>query len=268
MASAGDWRDFDLEGDPPWTPPEVRALFDRVARRDPERTSNGWLRVAGRVESGRDPVESVALGRGRAPEPDEATFAAAASAPLHGLARAGPRLSHFEIEVEKPTRDLAAMRPVLRLRRRSGAEVELRLPAPGAEAERGGVRVAIERVEETGGVDATRRAVRRALWGVHALALRALGAAGLLAFAVLLAPPWRGRGGSPVAAAIALTAVLVVGRVGLLALVDASSFSARSSRYVYPVVPLYGIGVLLAIREARGRWLTRASRRPRAAPRR
>ena len=51
--------------------------------------------------------------------------------------------------------------------------------------------------------------------------------------------------GSSVFGVVAMLAVLVAARVALLALVDASSFPAHSSRYVYPFVSLYGCTMLL-----------------------
>jgi hypothetical protein len=43
---------------------------------------------------------------------------------------------------------------------------------------------------------------------------------------------------------------LAVSRLGLLSLIDASSFPAHSSRYVYAAVPRYGCAALLLIEQA------------------
>ena len=54
---------------------------------------------------------------------------------------------------------------------------------------------------------------------------------------------------------------LVAARFALLALVDASSFPARSSRYVYPAVSLYGCAILLLIEQGMRNLRRRASGR-------
>ena len=46
-----------------------------------------------------------------------------------------------------------------------------------------------------------------------------------------------------------MLAALAAARFALLALVDASSFPARSSRYVYPAVSLYGCALLLLLEQ-------------------
>ena len=158
------------------------------------------------------------------------------------------------------------MRPVLRIGLESGAHVDLPVPEAGEVARRGGVRVVITDIRETGDAGGVRRGMRAGLWHAHAVLVRVFGVGGLLAAAVLLIPPRRGRFSAPVYGAIALLAVLVLGRVAMLVLIDASSFSARSSRYVYPIVSLYGVAMLLLMREGLVYWTTTRSRRRREAP--
>ena len=58
-----------------------------------------------------------------------------------------------------------------------------------------------------------------------------------------------GRQWDAAAVAIAMMGFAVAGRVGLLVLVDASSFPATSTRYIYPTVSLFsGVMILLAHR--------------------
>ena len=77
----------------------------------------------------------------------------------------------------------------------------------------------------------------------------------------LLLPFRRDRFADPIFGVFLMLAALVVVRFALLALVDASSFPARSSRYVYPAVSLYGCAILLLIEQGVRNLRHRASRR-------
>jgi hypothetical protein len=95
-----------------------------------------------------------------------------------------------------------------------------------------------------------RPGIRRALWRAHALGVRVLTLLGVVAAALLVLPPWRGRRPDLVVEALGLILVIVVARVAMLTALDAGSFPAWSSRYVYPVVSLTSCGLLLLVFEA------------------
>ena len=70
-----------------------------------------------------------------------------------------------------------------------------------------------------------------------------------LAALALLPSRRRDRFCDPAVAVIAALLAWVFARTALLVLVDASSFPARSSRYVYPALALYGCALLLLVEQ-------------------
>ena len=97
------------------------------------------------------------------------------------------------------------------------------------------------------GVAQTR--VRGVLWTAHAGFIRLASLVGVVSLIVLILAGPRGRAWDAAGVAIALMGAAVAGRLALLTMVDASSFPAFSTRYIYPTVSLYsGVMVLLAHR--------------------
>jgi hypothetical protein len=145
------------------------------------------------------------------------------------------------------------MAPVLEVERASGRAARVPLATARGGAERDGVELRIERLEESRSGDPPRRALRAALWIGHALGLRVLAA---LAVVVLPLAAWRRRSAAAAApragsdllwCSVALLAAAVASRLALLAVIDASSFPARSSRYLHPVMGPFWAALLLAI---------------------
>jgi hypothetical protein len=111
------------------------------------------------------------------------------------------------------------------------------------------VAVEIDSYQETRREDPRRRIARTALWLSHPPLYAALTAAGLLAVVALAWPRRRDRFCDPAIGVIAMLLGWVIARIALLVLVDASSFPARSSRYVYPVVSPYACAMLLLVEQ-------------------
>ena len=105
---------------------------------------------------------------------------------------------------------------------------------------------------------APRRLVRHALWSLHALWVRGVGAAGLAAAAPCLARFRRQPRSTAFWVATATVGAAVALRLLLLALIHASAFTTNISRYLYPVIPLYSCLMLLLVDAAlAGRRLSR-----------
>jgi hypothetical protein len=243
--TAGSWQVWDAPGDHPGASPRVKRLFDEMANRRRERTGNGRVSVRGWAAAERDPIARVAL---------RTTWERAESLVGGGLEEPSavePRRVAFHFEIDKRTRAFSLSAPVLLFERESGATAKIPLlRAIDAPEVRDGVRVTIEAFEETGEEGRMRRVVRTALWIAHPLFYAGISALGLLAAAALLLPFRKDRFADPVVGVLLMLTALVVVRFALLALVDASSFPARSSRYVYPAVSLYGCAILLLIDQA------------------
>jgi len=254
--TAGNWQVWDAPGDHPSTAPRVRRLFDRMANRREERTGNGRVTVRGWATAERDPIERVVLRttwERLEPLSDEG------SEEPSGV---GSQRVPFHFEIDKRTRAFSLSAPVLAFERESGATTKIPLfRAINAPEVRGGVQVTIDAFEETGQEGPLRRVVRTALWNAHPLFYAGISALGLLAAAALLLPFRRDRFADPLFGIFLMLGALVALRFALLALVDASSFPARSSRYVYPAVSLYGCASLLLIEQGVRNLRQRASGR-------
>ena len=260
IAMPGDAPDWELPRDDPSTPASVVRLFDEVANRRTQLSAARTVVIEGWASAAGDAIERVSLLR------PEWRGARPASAPLRSevigaLAPPdGPRERlRFRFEVAKETGAFRTLEPTIAVARESGATTELPLPPVGRSAERDGVRIVVDAIDEGEGGRAARRGVRWALWRAHALGVRVLTPLGALAALVLLLPPWRGRRLDLVVETLGLLAVVVAGRVAMLALVNASSLPAWSSRYVYPVVSLYSCTLLLLVFAAVRRWRHRAA---------
>jgi hypothetical protein len=240
-ATAGDPATWDAAADPLGTPPRVRHLFDVTTNRRALHTHNGRVALRGRATVVDDPLREVAL-----------EFAAGIRVPPNKavpLAKPGPTGGsglEFEFEFAKRTRDFAAAGPVLEFERSSGATVRFPFGAiVAAPVFQGGVEVELVAFDETGRESRLRRIARIALWLSHPLLFVALTVAGLLGALALLGPWRRDRVADPLLGIALVLLVWVVARISLLAVVDASSFPARSSRYVYPAASLYACAMLL-----------------------
>ncbi len=245
IGSAGTASDLSPPRDDTALAQSLRRRFDALAHRRPERTSERWFEVAGFAESAA-PLASVSLraGPGAAPA-------------LVGVAgQGGAERIDFGFRWER----LAAPAARLEIARASGDSVEVALArALRAPVRRDGVRVAIETLEPLQPEPESRRRVRRALWSLHALWVRGVGAAGLVAAVVCLTPLRRGRRSAAFWVATATLSVAVASRLLLLAVIHASAFPTDTSRYLYPVIPLYSCLMLLLVDAAlAGRRLGRA----------
>jgi hypothetical protein len=256
--SPGDLLVWDAPLDTPSTPQRVRRLFDDVANRREALTDNGRVTVRGWASAGSDPIVAAALHTTwqRLESPLDAGGPEAAASDARRLP--------FAFEVDKRTRDFSIAAPLLVFERESGAETRIPLlRAVRAPEVRDGVQVTVDFFEETGWEAPPRRWARMALWIVHPFFYGAISALGLLAAAVLLLPFRPGRFADPAFGVFAVLAVTVAARFALLVLIDASSFPARSSRYVYPAVSLYGCAMLLLIEQAVRNLRQRAAARQR-----
>jgi hypothetical protein len=242
--TSGDPRIWDAALDSPSEPPPVRRLFDAVANRRVHRTGNGRVRIRGRAAAAEDPVVRVALqtNRGRVDSAIDEVVALPGAPGERGVA--------FAFDLEKRTRDFGLYAAALEIERASGASRRIPLRrAPGEPFVHDGVRVEIDTWEETRREDRRRRIARTALWLAHPPIYAALSVAGLLAAIALLPARRRDRFCDPAVAVIAMLLAWVFARTALLVLVDASSFPARSSRYVYPALAPYGCALLLLVEQ-------------------
>jgi hypothetical protein len=251
VAMPGEWSDWDPLGDDLATPEPVTQLFDEIANRRPRLSESNSASVEGWAAFARDPAERVTLRRARvggglvADEPGQPVEIG--SVRVQGMPRGRVR---FRFDVKNSAGAFHSMEPTVVFSRASGATTELSLPQAGDSAERDGIRVVVEAVTERESDGPARRGIRRALWRAHALGVRVLTLLGVVAAALLVLPPWRGRRPDLVVEALGLILVIVVARVAMLTALDAGSLPAWSSRYVYPVVSLTSCGLLLLVFEA------------------
>jgi hypothetical protein len=255
--TAGDPQVWDAPRDAPATLPRVRRLFDAVANRREAHTANGRVTLRGWASAERDPIVGAALHttwERLGPPPEEARA---------DPASASSERFPFRFELEKRTRAFSVATPVLVFERESGATTKIPLfRAIQAPQTRDGVQVTIDAFEETGREGRPRRLARTVLWVGHPLFYGAVSALGLLAAVALLFPYRSGRLADPALGVVAMIAALVAARFALLILIDASSFPARSSRYVYPAVALYGCAMLLLIEQGVRNLRNRLRKRP------
>jgi hypothetical protein len=230
----------DADRRPPRDAPDlgrkVRALFDSVARRRIELTSDRWMELRGSAA----PAEAIAgidLVHG---ELRLALPLVTSSAGPGGAARVA-----FGLRYEQPA-GIQPHGPRLEIARRDAPPVHLALAGlRGGPVERDGLRVEIARGESLAPSTPLRDAIRAALWTLHAQGIRVLAVAAVLAagLAVLRRP----RRGAAFGVALVLLAGVVGSRLLLLAVVDASSFPADTTRYLYPVISLSSCLLLLLV---------------------
>jgi hypothetical protein len=237
MVTAGRDRDRLLLADSPRLEAEVRERFDRVGNRDAELVRSGWALVEGHASSESDPIVQVELRGGR-----QRVVLMGDSGVTQTPQDFVPLA--FELQMAKGRR--LTERPVLLISRVSGARTQVYVgSAIEAPVERDGVRVELS-AQPSRPADASRKAVAWLLWHGHAWALRGLAVLALVAGAWGIARR-RPRLAEPLWAIFVLVAVGIVGRVLLLAMVDASSFAAASSRYVYPASALLAFALLVFV---------------------
>ena len=109
---------------------------------------------------------------------------------------------------------------------------------------------------DTASSETARNQIRDWLWVAHSIWVWVASAVGVAGFATLLALRRRAPLLDPQTAVILAMATVVAARVALLTVVDASSFPAWSSRYVYPVASLYTVSMLLLAHRAWQQWQT------------
>jgi hypothetical protein len=254
--SSGNLQVWDSAADSPSEPPRARRLFDAVANRRELYTGNGRVKIRGRATASADPVVRTALKTAYERHDSETNEVVVSTGTEGGRGVA------FTFEIDKRSRDFSSSSPMLRVERASGKWQDIPLlRAVRSPLSFDGVEVQIAAFEETRRDDRRRRIARTALWLSHPPLYLALTGAGLLAALTLSWPHRRDRFCDPAIGAIAILLGWVIARVALLVLVDASSFPARSSRYVYPVVAPYGCAMLLLVEQ--GLRNLRASRAPR-----
>ncbi len=103
----------------------------------------------------------------------------------------------------------------------------------------------IDRLRESDPGNAARRTLRMLAWRVHALWIPLAAVCGSAAMALALFPGWRQRLADPLVTAALLLIFVVAGRLVMLALIDASSFPAWSSRYIFAAVSLFSCAALI-----------------------
>lgn len=219
--------------DDPTASAAVVARFDAIAGRTPR--PGRRVSVRGQVRSRLDPVAEVSVRGGQGAG---AVVLGDATLDADGASR---RSFEFEFQLPSPGAREGGAR--LEVRRESGEVVSLTLSEViGDEVHTGGL--AISASARPVAVEAARTRVWNGLWSLQPWLLGGLvlaGLAGALRLAVLrpalsLADP---------ALAVAILAgALAAARVLLLAMIDASSFHATSSRYVYPAAALLGCALL------------------------
>jgi hypothetical protein len=219
--------------------PAQRAFFDVMAGRRP--VAGRRVVVSGRVRAEGDPVEAISV-RGGVGE------VAVADGPGPGAASDGGE-RRFVFELELRQRGSADASPVLALRRASGRESSVKVSAilDGEVVVDG---LAISGTARPDAGEAARDRVWRGLWALQPWLFGGLLLAGLAgALRVVVLRPMLPLA-DPALAVFALMAIVAAARVALLGMIDASSFPATSSRYVYPAAALASCALLAWVRAA------------------
>lgn len=239
MASFGGVRDRSPARDAPNLDTNLQEQFDRVANR---RIEFAHLRVDEIVvwaQAAIDPIVSARF--------DIAGHRS--EVPLEVSKDAAEMGFRLRLEVAQPDRRPLTRYPVLELGRESGATTRSAIPLLGDTKEVDGVSLETERWNQPPPVGVAQTRVRAALWTAHAGLIRLASGVGMVSLIVLTLAGARGRACDAALVAIALMGTAVAGRLALLTMVDASSFPAFSTRYIYPTVSLYsGVMMLLAHR--------------------
>jgi hypothetical protein len=219
--------------DDPGATPAVLAHFDAMAGRKP--VSGRRVAIRGRVGSHRDPVAQIVVRGGIAS--GVVALGAASSGDGGSIERS------FEFEFELPRPGSGQGGAVFEMRRESGDVAEIAL------SEFIGDEVSVDGLVVSGSArpvarESVRSALWDALWALQPWLLGALALASLAGVVRLVVDRPALSLGDPALAVFVLTGALVAARLLLLAMIDASSFNATSSRYVYPAAALVGCALL------------------------
>jgi hypothetical protein len=235
--------------DDPSATPAVLAHFDAMAGRKP--VSGRRIAIHGRVGSQRDPVAQIAVRGGGASGP----VVLGAASPGEGGTIERP----FDFEFELPRPGSGEGAAVLEVRRESGDARAVALSALIDDE------VSVDGLQ----ISASARPVAReslrtwlwnALWSLQPWLLGALVLAGLAGVARLVVYRPALSPADPALAVFVLTGAPAAARMLLLAVIDASSFNATSSRYVYPAAALVSCALLAWVFAAFGAVRDPASR--------
>jgi hypothetical protein len=245
LGARGDPRNRAGATDAPGLDPGLTARFDAVANRRSELAHAPTDRIDVFVRVGEGRLRAAQL------ETRERRMPLELGESENGRYR-------IALSVDQPATPTLRDYPQLTLERVDGRIAKIPLPQPGDTADQDGIQVETESWQRGVVAGAYQREVRRALWMAHAAWVRT-GSVLAIAAAVALVLGWRKRALEWNAAwgALALIALLVISRVALLTLIDASSFAARSSRYLYPIASLYAAGLVLLIHLVWSRLATR-----------
>jgi len=247
MASSGGVRDRSPERDPPNLHLNWQEKFDRVANR--------------RIEFAHLPIDDIVVWARATTDPIVAArFDIAghrSDVPLEVDEHANGRGFRLRLEVGQPERRPLGRYPVLEFERASGAITRSPIPLLGDTMEVDGVSLQTERWDQPAPVGVAQTRVRGALWTAHARLIRLAGPVGVVSLIALLLSGTRGRTWDAGLVAITLMGAAVASRLALLTMVDASSFPAFSTRYIYPTVSLYSVVMILLANRA---WVVYQSR--------
>jgi hypothetical protein len=219
--------------DDPSAGPAVLAHFDAVAGR--QRVSGRRVAIRGRVSADGDPVAQITVRSGVGP------VEVALGAPATASGATNER--SFALEFELPRPGSGEGGAILEVHRESGEIVAVALSEViGGEVNTDGLRVSAS------ARPIARESIRSWLWNtlwslqpwlLGGLLIASLaGAIRLLVLRPALSPA------DPALAVFVLLGAIAVARVVMLAMIDASSFNATSSRYVYPAAALVSCALL------------------------
>ncbi|MFP8878424.1 MAG: hypothetical protein VCE43_02610 [Myxococcota bacterium] len=247
MASSGGVRDREPARDWPNFDANLQKKFDRIANRRIALAHPPRDRIVVWAHAPTDPIVTarfdIAGNRSEVPlEVDERT-------PSRGF--------RLGFEVDQPTSRPLSRYPVVELERASGAITRAPIPLPGESSQVDGVSLETKRWEQPHPVGVAQTRVRGVLWSAHAGLIRLASLAGVASLIGLTLSGARGRQWDAALVAIALIGIAVASRLALLTMVDASSFPAFSTRYIYPTVSLFGVEMMLLTHRA---WVVYRSR--------
>jgi hypothetical protein len=239
MASFGGVRDRSPARDAPTLHANLQEKFDRVANR---RVEFAHLRLDDIVVWARATTDPIV-----AAEFDIA--GQRSDVVLETDENWTDRGFRLHLEVQQPERRPLARYPVVELRRASGATTRSFIPLLGETMEVDGVSLETERWDQPPPVGVMQTWVRGVLWTAHAWLIRLASLVGAASLIALVLSGARGRAWDAGLIAITLMGFAVASRLALLTMVDASSFPAFSTRYIYPTVSLFsGVMILLTHR--------------------
>lgn len=235
------------EPERPGLRPEVRELFDRVANRRTAPATRVTAAVSGWVRAAPSPVRQVVVQDAAGKVIGEALIGIPGSGDSRSPAAAGSAggagKAGFVI-------DVAASEPLesarLVFRTVSGGEmvVPLRDVASGRELQAedagAGIRMtcAIEKIDLPK-MHALTAAMQSLAWRWHGPFTRYLGYLGLVAAALVALLRRSSRQAFDSDAVLLLLFLVVISRVALFALIDASSWAGNQPRYLFPVLPVF-----------------------------